>query len=83
MPDDADRTRNPNDPSQSTDPYQEPPNSTVEDWHGQVVDRAAEEADDALARGAGAEEAEQRYNKTIDQEKDRTERGREPFDKAE
>ena len=56
---------NPNDPSGSTDPYQEPPNSTVDDWHGQIVDDAEARADEALESGASPQEAEQRYDEAI------------------
>ncbi len=30
------------------DPHQEPENSTVDDWHGQKVDRMKEKADQAM-----------------------------------
>ena len=32
---------------QPDDPYKEPENSTVDDWHGQKVDRDAEKAEPA------------------------------------
>ena len=57
---------NPNTPSESTDPYQEPPNSTVDDWHGQVVDEAAAKADEALEQGESSEEAERVYDEAIE-----------------
>ena len=57
---------NPNQPNESTDPYQEPPNSTVGDWHGQVVDDATEQAEQALDDGASRDEAEDEYNEAID-----------------
>lgn len=66
---------NPNDPSQSSDPYQEPENSTVDDWHGQIVDEATEEADAALADGASSEEAERRYDEAIEGADGAAERG--------
>ena len=34
---------------QPDDPYKEPDNSTVDDWHGQKVDRMKEEAEEAAA----------------------------------
>jgi hypothetical protein len=37
------------------DPHQEPENSTVDDWHGQEVDRMKEQADDAMADARGDE----------------------------
>jgi hypothetical protein len=30
------------------DPHQEPENSTVDDWHGQKVDRMKDKADEAM-----------------------------------
>ena len=66
---------NPNSPSESTDPYQEPPNSTVDDWHGQVVDEAAERADDALQAGESPEEAERRYTEAIERAASSSEQG--------
>ena len=60
---------NPNTPSESTDPYQEPPNSTVDDWHGQIVSDAAEVAEEALAGGADDEEAEARYDQVVEERK--------------
>lgn len=39
-----------------TDPYTEAENSTVENWHGQRVDRDAELADE-LVEEAGGDEA--------------------------
>ena len=67
---------NPNDPTRSTDPYQEPPNSTVDDWHGQIVDEAERRADEALASGASTEEAERRYEEAIDDADGAAERDR-------
>ncbi|HEX9993373.1 MAG TPA: hypothetical protein VGB14_10635 [Acidimicrobiales bacterium] len=44
------------------DPLQEPENSTVDDWHGQEVDRMTERADQAVADADGdMEEAERRF----------------------
>jgi hypothetical protein len=43
------------DPQPQGDPYTEPANSTVEDWHGQEVDRDVEAADEALAAAGGDE----------------------------
>ena len=60
---------NPNTPSKSTDPYQEPPNSTVDDWHGQVVKDATEKAEEAMKQGAEPAEAEKEYDDTIDRRK--------------
>jgi hypothetical protein len=40
---------------QPDDPYVEPANSTVDDWHGQEVQRDIETADEALAKAAGDE----------------------------
>ena len=34
---------------QPDDPYKEPDNSTVDDWHGQKVDRLKDEAEQADA----------------------------------
>ena len=46
------------------DPHQEPENSTVDDWHGQEVDRMKEQADDAMADAGGdAAEAEQQFDR--------------------
>jgi hypothetical protein len=45
------------------DPHKEPDNSTVDDWHGQEVDRLMEKADEALAAEEGDEtKAEARFN---------------------
>ena len=50
------------DPQPSGDPYTEPANSTVEDWHGQEVDRDVQAAEDALAEAGGDEaKAEQLF----------------------
>ena len=43
------------------DPYQEPGNSTVENWHGQRVERDAERADRISAERADHDEAEERF----------------------
>lgn len=44
------------------DPLQEPDNSTVDDWHGQVVDAQAERADELVEEADGdMEEAERRF----------------------
>ena len=69
-------TPNPNTPSESSDPYKEPPNSTVDDWHGQVVDEAMSEADAALAAGASDEDAEERYDEAVQQAEGAAERDR-------
>ena len=46
----------------SDDQYKEPDNSTVDDWHGQKVDREAERADKAVEEAGGdTEEAERRF----------------------
>ena len=48
---------------QSADPYTEPPNSTVDDWHGQEVERDFEAADEALAEtGGDMAAAERRFD---------------------
>ena len=45
------------------DPHKEPENSTVDDWHGQKVDRLAEQADEAMAEAGGDEtRAEAEFN---------------------
>lgn len=45
------------------DPNKEPENSTVDDWHGQEVEREAERADAAVAAAEGdLEEAERRFD---------------------
>lgn len=45
------------------DPHREPENSTVDDWHGQQVDRMEEQADEAMDATAGdVTEAEERFN---------------------
>jgi hypothetical protein len=43
------------DPQPRGDPYKEPENSTVHDWHGQEVDADAAAAEDALAEANGDE----------------------------
>jgi hypothetical protein len=44
------------------DPYTEPDNSTVDDWHGQEVDREKELADRAVEEtGGDMKEAERRF----------------------
>ncbi len=40
---------------QSSDPYTEPSNSTVDDWHGQEVDRDTAAAEEALLLAGGDE----------------------------
>jgi len=46
----------------TNDPYQEPEHSTVENWHGQRVERDAELADELVDEAGGDEEAaESRY----------------------
>jgi len=67
---------NPNDPAQSTDPYQEPPNSTVDDWHGQIVENAAEQADEALDGGESEDEAAARYEEAVESTEGAAERDR-------
>ena len=42
---------------QSDDPYVEPANSTVDDWHGQDVQRDTDLADEALRKAGGDETA--------------------------
>ena len=43
-------------------PYQEPENSTVDDWHGQKLARQQEEADRLMAEtGGDTDEAEARF----------------------
>ncbi len=44
------------------DPHQEPENSTVDDWHGQEVDRMKEQAEEALAEEGDETAAEARFN---------------------
>jgi hypothetical protein len=44
-------------------PYQEPENSTVDDWHGQELARQQEEADRLMQEtGGDTEEAEARFD---------------------
>ena len=44
-------------------PYQEPENSTVDDWHGQEVDRMTERADQLVDEADGdMQEAERRFD---------------------
>ena len=45
------------DQPQTDDPYHEPDNSTVDDWHGQDVQRDIDLADDAMRRTGGDEQA--------------------------
>ena len=45
---------------QGADPYTEPPNSTVDDWHGQEVSRDFDAAEEALAETGGDEAAAER-----------------------
>ena len=46
-------------------PYQEPENSTVDDWHGQKLARQQERADEAIAQADGdIDEAETRFSET-------------------
>jgi hypothetical protein len=45
--------------NQNDEPIREPPNSTVDDWHGQEVDRDIEAADEAMERADGDEPAAQ------------------------
>jgi len=40
----------------SEDPYTEPPNSTVDDWHGQEVERDMAAAERALEEAGGDED---------------------------
>jgi hypothetical protein len=44
-----------NDPDRADDAIVEAPNSTVNDWHGQVEQRQEELADEALADAGGDE----------------------------
>lgn len=47
----------------STDPYQEPPNSTVDDWLGQRVQRDEALADELIEESDGdLAEAERRFD---------------------
>lgn len=49
------------------DPYQEPENSTVDDWHGQEVDRMEQRADEAVDAADGdMREAERRFEEGED-----------------
>ena len=45
--------------------YVEPPNSTVDDWHGQEVDRDIAAADEAMAETGGDEAAAERLFEEI------------------
>ena len=46
-------------------PYQEPENSTVDDWHGQELARREEKADRLLAEtGGDVDAAEERFEQT-------------------
>jgi hypothetical protein len=48
-------------------PYQEPPNSTVDDWHGQELARRQERADRLVDEtGGDVEEAEDRFERGSD-----------------
>ncbi|MEZ5237004.1 MAG: hypothetical protein AB7O92_11230 [Acidimicrobiia bacterium] len=48
---------------ESTDPYQEPPNSTVDDWLGQRVQRDEALADELIDESDGdLAEAERRFD---------------------
>jgi hypothetical protein len=59
-------------PNHSPDPYTEPPNSTVEDWHGQDLARGQELADEVMAESGGDQaEAERRFDDEIDSVKRR------------
>ena len=50
------------DTDREPDPYREPEHSTVENWHGQRVERDAELADELVADANGDEEvAEARF----------------------
>jgi hypothetical protein len=56
--------------AQSKDPYQEPENSTVDDWFGQDAKRDAEIADKvAEEEGGNTEAAEQRFEQEADGER--------------
>jgi len=59
MPDES----NDPDSGNAANPYQEPANSTVDDWLGQRVERDAELADKLVEQEHGDEKkAEQRFN---------------------
>jgi hypothetical protein len=45
--------------NQNDEPIREPANSTVDDWHGQEVDRDIQAADEAMERAGGDEGAAQ------------------------
>lgn len=63
------------DQDSSPDQYTEPENSTVNDWHGQEVDRDFDAAERAMARAGGDEEvAEELF------EEERPEHPSEQFD---
>lgn len=48
-------------------PYQEPENSTVDDWHGQKLARQQERAEELVAEADGdVAEAENRFSETGD-----------------
>ena len=49
---------------QPDDPYEEPANSTVDDWHGQDVQRDADLADEAMRRADGDERKAQEIFET-------------------
>jgi alkylated DNA repair dioxygenase AlkB len=52
------------------DPHKEPDNSTVDDWHGQEVDRMKEQADAAMDRSGGDEaKAEAAFDETAKKKK--------------
>jgi hypothetical protein len=53
-----------NNPYKEEDPHKEPKNSTVDDWHGQVVDRDEQRADELLeASGGDAAAAERQFDR--------------------
>lgn len=50
------------DPQPSGDPYTEPANSTVDDWHGQEVQADVDAAEQAVDEAGGdMQEAERRF----------------------
>lgn len=56
------RTNEPTPKGSAADPYQEPPNSTVDDWLGQRVGRDRELAEECLMDAGGdIEDAERRF----------------------
>ena len=49
-------------PGDQAGPYTEPPNSTVDDWHGQELAREEERAEELLEEtGGDTAEAERRF----------------------